>query len=410
MATEPTSTLPDPIETETDIEDTFDIISFKTVEEIEKSIVDSPFRAIYQTNNFLLPQVKDVIDETRTVNLRPEYQRRSRWTNKQKSLLIESFLLNIPVPPIFLFEGDLARYEVMDGQQRLLSIREFFSNQFRLSSLSVLAPLNGRTYSQLPSRTKRTLDRASLSAIVLLKESRASLRDAHSSRVLELKKFVFERLNTGGKQLNAQEIRNAIYSGKFNDLIISLARHALFTNIWNIPPYSSEYNDADYESQDRKRNSLYKSMGDCQIVLRFFALRDEAMVKGSMRSILDRCMERNLAIDDSGIKALEREYIDRLSTANALFDGRPFLLSDAPDERPSESMYDAVMIAVDRMWSRKDDLLQVKDHITRSYWAALDSTEKIERFSGRANTAADVRKRIESMAELFRMALVNAGL
>jgi hypothetical protein len=204
MPTEPTIHVePDEDEVdalEVDDEGEFDIISFKTVEEIEKSIVESPFRAIYQTNNFLLPQIKDVIDESRTVNLRPEYQRRSRWTNKQKSLLIESFLLNIPVPPIFLFEGDLARYEVMDGQQRLLAVREFFSNQVRLSSLSVLAPLNGRRYSQLPSRTKRTLDRASLSAIVLLKESRTALRDANSSRVLELKKFVFERLNTGGKQ------------------------------------------------------------------------------------------------------------------------------------------------------------------------------------------------------------------
>jgi hypothetical protein len=117
----------------------FEIISFKTVDEIERSIVDSPFRAIYQTNNFLLPQLKDVIDETKTVNLRPEYQRRSRWSQKQKSLLIESFLLNIPIPPVFLFEGELARYEVMDGQQRLLAIRDFFTNQFQLSSLTVLA-------------------------------------------------------------------------------------------------------------------------------------------------------------------------------------------------------------------------------------------------------------------------------
>ena len=158
MATEPTTDLEiidgESETLEVDDEGAFDIISFKTVEEIEKSIVESPFRAIYQTNNFFLPQIKDVIEESRTVNLRPEYQRRSRWTNKQKSLLIESFLLNIPVPPIFLFEGDLARYEVMDGQQRLLAIREFFSNDFRLSSLSVLAPLNRRTYNQLPSRTK----------------------------------------------------------------------------------------------------------------------------------------------------------------------------------------------------------------------------------------------------------------
>lgn len=195
MPPEPTTDLEDIVDEDgAESEADFNVISFQTVEEIEKSIIETPFRAIYQTNNFLLPQIKDVIDESRTVNLRPEYQRRARWSNRQKSLLIESFLLNIPVPPIFLFEGDFARYEVMDGQQRLISIREFLSNQFRLSSLTVLAPLNGRNYAQLPPRTKRTLERASLSAIVLLKESRAALQDATSKRVLELKEICVRTL------------------------------------------------------------------------------------------------------------------------------------------------------------------------------------------------------------------------
>jgi hypothetical protein len=386
----------------------FDVISFKSVEEIEKSIVDSPFRAIYQTNNFLLPQIKDVIDESKTVNLRPEYQRRSRWSIKQKSLLIESFLLNVPVPPIFLFEGDFARYEVMDGQQRLLAIREFFANQFKLSSLSVLAPLVGLTYATLPPRTKRTLERASLSAIVLLKESRSSLRDASSNRILELKKFVFERLNTGGKRLNAQEIRNAVYSGKFNDMIIGSTRSPAFTTIWGIPPYSAEYTEADYESPERKKNSLYQTMGDCQIVLRFFALRNDEAIKGSMRSILDKCMEANLNISSERAGVMAKDYFDRLTIANSLFDGLPFRLTKGDAERPSESMYDAVMIAIDRLWVRRNDLVAAKEAIQAAYWAALDTQEKIEQFSGRANTAADIKARILSMETLFKAALGNA--
>lgn len=385
---------------------TFDVISFKTVEEIEKSIVDSPFRAIYQTNNFLLPQIKDVIDEARTVNLRPEYQRRARWTNKQKSLLIESFLLNIPVPPIFLFEADFARYEVMDGQQRLLAIKEFFANQFKLSSLVVLDPLNKLTYGELPTRTKRTLERASLSAIVLLKESRAALREASSSRVLELRRFVFERLNTGGKQLNAQELRNAVYSGEFNNGIIEIARDPLFTRIWGIPPYSADYSDTDYESPERKKNNLYKTMGDCQIVLRFFALRNEDLVKGSMRSILDKCMERNLNIDVAKMEGMLREYRERLTLSDDLFDGHPFQL--APNTRPSESMYDAVMVAVHKLWPQREALLRVKIDIQGKYWSAINTPEKIEQFSGRANTAGDVKQRISSMVQLFEAALQDA--
>lgn len=393
----------------TDMESDFRIISFTTVEEIEKSIVETPFRAIYQTNNFLLPQVLDVLDESRTVNLRPEYQRRSRWTNKQKSLLVESFLLNIPIPPIFLFEGDFARYEVMDGQQRLLAIREFLTNQFKLSSLTVLAPLNGRNFAQLPPRTKRTLERASLSAIVLLKESRAALRDSTTSRILELKKFVFERLNTGGKQLNAQEIRNAIYSGKFNDLIIELAREPRFTEIWGIPSYSANGGETDYESPERKKNNLYKTMGDCQIVLRFFALREEERIKGSMRSILDNRMEDWMQMDDSTAVLARKEFLERLEVAYDLFDKMPFRLSDDESSKPSESMYDAVMIAIDRLWKDKDKLLSAKTHVKNRYWAALDTTEKIEQFSGRANTSSDVKSRINAMTNLFSEAINDAG-
>ncbi len=387
-------------------ESTFDVISFKTVDEIEKSIVDSPFRAIYQTNNFLLPQIKDVIDETRTVNLRPEYQRRARWSNKQKSLLIESFLLNIPVPPIFLFEADFARYEVMDCQQRLIAIKEFFANEFKLSSLIVLSPLNNLNYATLPSRTKRTLERASLSAIVLLKESRAALREASSSRILELRRFVFERLNTGGKQLNAQELRNAVYSGEFNDTIIKIARDPLFTKIWGIPPYNTEYDEADYTSPDRKRNNLYRTMGDCQIALRFFALRDQSMVRGSMRSILDKCMERYLNIEPEKARDLQNEYLERLRVANEIFDGIPFELEKGT--RPSESMYDAVMVALDGLWSKRAALIRAKEKIQFRYWSALDTAEKIEQFSGRANTAADVKQRISSMRHLFQAALTDA--
>ena len=387
----------------------FDIISFKTVEEIEKSILESPFRAIYQTNNFLLPQIKDVVDEARTVNLRPEYQRRSRWSNKQKSLLIESFLLNIPVPPIFLFEGELARYEVMDGQQRLLSIREFFSNQFKLSSLSVLAPLNGRTYSDLPSRTKRTLDRASLSAIVLLKESRAALRDASNSRVLELRKFVFERLNTGGKTLNAQEIRNAVYSGAFNDMIISIARDRLFTDVWGIPPYQEPDVEDNFDTPERRKNTLYKTMGDCQIALRFFALRNDLDIKGSMRSILDRCMERNLTTPGPTIREMRDLYLDRLHLSNSIFDNRPFLLNRDHSSRPSESMYDAVMGAIDRLWHLREEILARKANIQGAYWAALATPEGTSQFTGRANTSSDVKARMAAMTTLFQAAITSHG-
>ena len=90
------------------------------------------FRIVYQTNNFFLPQIRDLIDKGEVLNLRPEYQRRLRWSTTQKSKLIESFLLNIPVPPVFFYESEAARYEVMDGQQRLNAVKEFIAGDFAL--------------------------------------------------------------------------------------------------------------------------------------------------------------------------------------------------------------------------------------------------------------------------------------
>ena len=77
--------------------------SAKTDNEIEDAYKNLSFRVIYQSNNFFLPQIRDLINGKEVINLRPEYQRRLRWTPKKKSQLIESLLLNIPIPPIFLY-------------------------------------------------------------------------------------------------------------------------------------------------------------------------------------------------------------------------------------------------------------------------------------------------------------------
>jgi len=76
----------------------------------DELFANNAFRIVYQTNNFFLPQVRDLIDRGEVLNLRPEYQRRLRWSTPQKSRLIESLLLNIPIPPVFLYESDAARY------------------------------------------------------------------------------------------------------------------------------------------------------------------------------------------------------------------------------------------------------------------------------------------------------------
>ena len=139
--------------------------------------------------------------------LDPEYQRRHRWSVERKSRLIESFLMNVPVPPVFLYERDLARFEVMDGRQRLTALSDFYADEFALTGLQYWSDLDGRKYSQLPSKVRDGIDRRYISSIILLKETATS-----EVQAAMLKKMVFERLNSGGVELTNQETRNAVYN------------------------------------------------------------------------------------------------------------------------------------------------------------------------------------------------------
>jgi hypothetical protein len=111
------------------------------------------------------------------------YQRRLRWTNK-RSLLIESFLLNIPVTPVFLFEHDYNEYEVIDGRQRIETIRAFLSNDFPLTSLEYWPELERKRFNDLPLVLQKGLLRRSLPAVVLLAETRGIGADEIGRRTL----------------------------------------------------------------------------------------------------------------------------------------------------------------------------------------------------------------------------------
>lgn len=83
------------------------------------------------------------------MNVQPFYQRRKRWDAVRQSRLIESFVINIPVPPLFVYETEFNTYEVMDGQQSITAIQSFYANEFALKGLERWPELNGRRYSSV---------------------------------------------------------------------------------------------------------------------------------------------------------------------------------------------------------------------------------------------------------------------
>lgn len=360
--------------------------------DIERLYSSSSFRVIYQSNNFLLPQIQMLIEEREIINLRPEYQRRLRWTAKQKSLLIESLLLNVPIPPVFLYESDLARYEVMDGQQRLSTVSEYLSNDFPLSGLENLGFLRGKRYRELPPRIRRGLDRASISAVVLLHESQSQDGDASAVR-----RYVFQRLNTGGKALNPQEIRNSFYSGPFNDLIVRLARIPDFCDAFGIPRYTETDENEYYENPSRRGNSLYKRMDDCQLVLRFFAFLDSNSIRGSVRSILDNTMERFSSASADDLQNLSAQFQAALAAATSIFGEEIFTLPPNSNgvRRTSAALYDAVMVSL----ASRSDKYQVLIGRRHDVKSAIDqlSANSSGLMTGRANTAASITARISAV-------------
>lgn len=367
----------------------------------DEFLAQNAFRIVYQTNNFLLPQIRDMIERREAINLHPEYQRRLRWTTAQKSRLIESLLLNIPVPPVFFYESEAARYEVMDGQQRLNTINDFFSGAFSLSGLKVLTPLNGLRYPRASPRVKRTLDRANLSAIVLLMESESERPTQGKLSLTDIRRLVFDRLNTGGMKLNAQELRNAQNPGPFNEAVVALSRFDLFTEVFGIPPYTEANPDDYYVNPERQKNSLYSTMKDCELVLRYFALKDAENIRGSMKSMLDRAMEVRMSQEQA--TEAQKNYKSRFSFLYNLFNSNPFILRSTIDgkERVSAAVYDAAMVAADRLWEHCNTIAADKDNVHQRMAVASADGDKYEILVGRGNTAESVRERIDLMKNIL---------
>lgn len=217
----------------------------------------------------------------------------------------------------------------------------------------------------------------------------------------DIRRFIFDRLNTGRTKLNPQEIRNALNLGEFNKAIIDLTRNGLFTEIFDIPPYI-EANPTDYyENTKRQRNTLYSSMADCQLVLRYFALKDEKNIRGSMKSMLDRAME--LRVTNEQAEALKSQFIDRLTFLHSLFAGRPFLLP--PDEkgreRISAAIYDASMVAMDQLWPEREKIRANAEGVRQRMAHAMEDEGNLEVLTGQGNTANSVKDRIALMKSVL---------
>ena len=149
--------------------------------------------------------------EQNLIELNPGYQRRRVWKdNKRKSLLIESLMLRIPIPAFYFYENEDGKYQVIDGQQRLTTIKEFVNGEFRRTGLEYLgSDYNKKKFEDLDTKYIQRIYRTQIAVNIL---------DARSPKNVIYD--IFRRVNTGGMNLNPQEMRNAICKQEVRDFLV----------------------------------------------------------------------------------------------------------------------------------------------------------------------------------------------
>ena len=331
--------------------------------------------------------------EKGTIKLDPEYQRRHRWPAETSSRLIESLILNIPIPVVFLSQDidvdvetdeKISRYTVIDGQQRLTAIYDFLRNKLSLEGLETLPELNGARYIDLPPFLIRRLEERTIKCLRI------------DSTVDEQVKFdIFERLNTGSVKLESQELRNATVRGPFNDLIKKLAQYPAFQRLIQVDPKNA--------GDSRK----VQKMEDVELVLRFFALRNgryQTLRKG-FRDFLTEALTEFNNLPKAKIAIKERIFCDYMSFIEeniGQFAFAKWRIESGREKRMSTfnaAVYDAVAIGL----ADSFPISQVRDN-EAAVIAALDGYKTLfedEAFfaavSGSVNDAGKVSYRIDAM-------------
>lgn len=332
---------------------------------INEKYVRGEIRIITEQARYPLNTIAAIV-ESSTYQLSPEYQRRHRWSSVQQSRLIESLIMNVPIPPIFLYEYDYSKYEVMDGLQRLTAIHDFYRDGFKLTGLEQWPELNGRTYSDLPEKVREGIDRRYLSSVILLKETAKNEVDA-----LRLKQMVFERINSGGEKLTPQETRNAIYNGLLNNLCIQLSKSASLCRLWGIPLADEQELAGGLPTPERLQCEDFRRMEDVELVLRFFAFRQKHKLHKStvpLSTYLDSYLRHGNGFGQETLQNLEQVFLNTIQLVEDAFGENAFwLVRQRRDnwswrESPTTTVYDALMAVVSRHLD-KAELIRNKAHI-----------------------------------------------
>jgi Protein of unknown function DUF262 len=268
--------------------------------QIDRGVIATPYDAPVRA---LLSEIQE-----KALVVNPTFQRHSVWSRTKQSRLIESLLLNIPIPVLYFAEDDDGTRVVVDGQQRLRAIEEFHTGKLRLSNLQVLPSLNSLRWTDLSPKHAR---------IILQRTMRCVIISASSPQTLRFE--MFERLNTGGVTLNDQELRNCVLHGKLNNLLRDFATDRRWQSALGL------------HAPDNR-------MDDMELALRFFAMSANVTTyRPPLKEMLTNYLRSHRNPTDEELAELTDTLFGTLAKVERVFGDHKFrriqFIGGQPEER-----------------------------------------------------------------------------
>lgn len=315
--------------------------------------------------------------ERQEIIIDPDFQRLFRWGTYQKTRFIESILIGIPIPPIFVAEDESGRWELVDGLQRISTIFSFFGvlrtvpekNNWIMCKGDIANTLDNLGCKDLPLKFQLNIKRASCRVEIIKWNS-----------AFDMRYELFNRLNTGGSELTDQEIRNAIFRGvskEFNGFLRKCAELPEFINL--------------IQPTDRQLDQLYMD----ELVLRFCSLFDfkeelSENISQHMTSYMKIAVGKPEIIPD-----LEKSFKDTISILHPI--GRDVFRGS--NNVFSTSLFDCVTIGISR---NLDRFKAERTDVVISKIGTLKNSDNFKKASGSASASKSrILKRIEVADEIF---------
>lgn len=300
----------------------------------------------------------------------PPFQRKFVWNIEQASKFIESLILGLPVPGIFLSrESKSNRLLIIDGQQRLLSLFNFYEGTFKKKEFKLTglkSDMNGKTYKSLSASDKLRLDDSIIHATVVRQDE----PDDEESSIY----MIFERLNTGGKLLSAQEIRACIYYGEFNELLNDLKNNTYWRKVFG---------------------SENERLKEQELILRFFSLYYEReKYQKPLKSFLNKFMNKNRDFDKYSKESLSELFVNTIKPLSILFGTKAFRIGRSFNA----AAFDAIMVGfAERLKKGKFD----NNNLIETYNYLIKHEAFIENTKGGTSDEKSVEQRINLSIEIF---------